>query len=362
MTSITAPKKSSCKNLGLSSKFGWAYETKASRTDEKNYELIVSKYMFYINSTGGFIYLCLSSIVKFSTSSINTSLLPKVIKSTHLENEVEQYLRSKGKASIENRLLDIFEKYYNLNRCEEDSSLTQYFVLKAIKISQLEFESETSKLSYFFNNLDSNYNTCIIARSSVYLASTFLIQAQTNDETEKLLNFFKTHNESSKSVKRMQSFTNCINSHAQSVNSSNRNERNKKKLQETKTLNEKLKTHLENRFCNQDGWEQSKIKLIPIYDTNDSETTQSKSNNTKSDLDKKSIIGKEEWGELSNKSHYSGCVMNSCPNGIGKEYREDNQIYKGSFVNGKWHGVGILTNEDLDSTIAEYINGRACGI
>lgn len=73
-------------------------------------------------------------------------------------------------------------------------------------------------------------------------------------------------------------------------------------------------------------------------------------------------VRQEEWGELENKSHYSGHIKNNLPNGYGKEYRKDGQIYDGTFMNGKWHGLGILTNENLDCTKCEYINGRVVGI
>jgi hypothetical protein len=70
----------------------------------------------------------------------------------------------------------------------------------------------------------------------------------------------------------------------------------------------------------------------------------------------------ETWCVLENGSNYSGPVINGMPNGEGQEYRHDGLIYKGNFRNGKWHGIGWITKETLDSFPGEFIDGRICGI
>ena len=114
----------------------------------------------------------------------------------------------------------------------------------------------------------------------------------------------------------------------------------------------------------------SDIENIEVSSTNSTLTSintndfnaNNKSNNNVKLSSYKSSEKIEEWGELSNKSFYSGLIKNLKPHGKGKEYRSDNKIYDGTFRNGKWHGVGILTDENLDSTECEYVNGRVTGI
>ena len=60
--------------------------------------------------------------------------------------------------------------------------------------------------------------------------------------------------------------------------------------------------------------------------------------------------------------NYSGPVKNGMPHGFGKEYRPDGTLYTGNFFEGKWHGLGTLTFDTLDTISGEFINGCICGI
>lgn len=74
------------------------------------------------------------------------------------------------------------------------------------------------------------------------------------------------------------------------------------------------------------------------------------------------ISYKEEYALLENGSKYTGDVFKGCPHGKGREFLEDSSVYFGTFKNGKWHGVGILTSETLTTYEYEFIDGRCCGI
>ena len=71
----------------------------------------------------------------------------------------------------------------------------------------------------------------------------------------------------------------------------------------------------------------------------------------------------EEWAEMENGSYYYGTVKNGMPNGFGKEYRNNSIRYTGFFLDGKWHGKGMLeistNNEGING---EFIDGYFCGI
>lgn len=69
----------------------------------------------------------------------------------------------------------------------------------------------------------------------------------------------------------------------------------------------------------------------------------------------------EQWGEMENGSHYTGTVKNRMPNGLGKEYRS-NYLYTGYFLEGKWHGKGLITTNVFEDKNGEFIDGYFCGI
>lgn len=114
-------------------------------------------------------------------------------------------------------------------------------------------------------------------------------------------------------------------------------------------LNAKNKNYMDNiilklngKFVNQKDWDKDCIKVINPTSTEEEY--------------------EETWVELENGSNYSGPVKNGMPHGYGKEYRPDGSLYTGYFYKGKWHGVGTLTNETLDSYLGEFIDGCICGI
>jgi len=103
-----------------------------------------------------------------------------------------------------------------------------------------------------------------------------------------------------------------------------------------------LLNKLNNTFVNQVDWDKPFIKLI----------------NPSQDV----FEYQETLAQMENGSDYSGHVMNSMPNGLGKEFRKDGICYHGEFKNGKWHGQGVITNVYLDMYQGEFINGCICGI
>jgi len=50
------------------------------------------------------------------------------------------------------------------------------------------------------------------------------------------------------------------------------------------------------------------------------------------------------------------------PFGFGKEFRSDGTLYQGNFLDGKWHGEGTITNENLETYKGEFIDGCISGI
>ncbi len=105
---------------------------------------------------------------------------------------------------------------------------------------------------------------------------------------------------------------------------------------------EDLVHKLDGKYVNQINWDKQFIKII---------------NPSQSDKEYE-----ETWAQLDNGSDYSGFVINNMPNGYGKEYRKDGIFYTGDFKNGKWHGLGVITNVNLDTYSGEFVNGCICGI
>lgn len=70
----------------------------------------------------------------------------------------------------------------------------------------------------------------------------------------------------------------------------------------------------------------------------------------------------EEFATLENGSTYSGPIKGGMPFGIGKEFRQDGNLYQGNFLEGKWHGEGTITNANLETYKAEFIDGCISGI
>ena len=99
---------------------------------------------------------------------------------------------------------------------------------------------------------------------------------------------------------------------------------------------------LDGKFVNQVNWNKEFVRVL-------NPSSKSESYN-------------EELTQLDNNSTYSGAVKDGMPNGLGKEYRQDGSLYHGNFFQGKWHGFGTITNENLDSYSGEYIDGCICGI
>ncbi len=361
-------------------RFGWLYDLRSIPIENKQYELIITKYLFYISrKSNGIMYLSFSQSFKYNNTSFLTTN-PIILSKSNMEHEIKSLLNTPE--SKDTNLFDIFEKYdlFNPNCSDENKKpKIMHYLLRLIKLNNLELENELSDLTYFFKNKDiTKENTkCIIGKSSTYLTSTFLIQSlYDNNDTDKLLRLLKYFNEdSSKLFYKSRSITKRRSIKAPSHN---------KQKDSFESLNKKdftliLKSCLNNLYVCQDMFEEVCISIDPKT-KNDNTTTKDNSvlsslsqiqqpqvNNTINSYSKvrkrpSNLIIKEEWAPLSNKSFYSGDIKNNAPNGYGKEYRVDGLIYDGMFMNGKWHGVGTITNENLDTTVGEYINGRICGI
>jgi hypothetical protein len=358
------------KESSLTQRFGWLYDLRTIPTDNKQYQLLVNKYFFYFSrKSNGIIYLSFSQSFKYNNSSLITST-PSIINKTELENEVKQIMSIEN--YNENMLFDIFEKYNNSNYVEGRKSIFNHYCLKLIKLNGLEVENELSEIDYFFKNKNQTVDDkkCIIAKSNTYLTSTFLIQNLYNSKhTQSLLNTIKymtnCNDQSKLGILRSRTLTKnmSVKSRNSFILNNTPHNPNSKKIEE---MNDKLKNKLNSLYFCQNNWEEKKI-CIKEENKNDEpnsnlSTMITNNNHISNKYRASSLIIKEEWVELTNTSFYSGDVKNNCPNGFGKEYRSDGLIYDGTFMNGKWHGVGTVTNENLDSTTAEYINGRVCGI
>lgn len=57
----------------------------------------------------------------------------------------------------------------------------------------------------------------------------------------------------------------------------------------------------------------------------------------------------------------AGCLAGDCGNGTGVQRLEDGVVYKGTFVEGRWHGRGTLTSPAGDSFSGEFRQGAATG-
>lgn len=111
---------------------------------------------------------------------------------------------------------------------------------------------------------------------------------------------------------------------------------------EEKKRVEELLDKLNGRFVNQIDWDKACIRLV---------------NPSGSEYEYE-----ETWAQMENGSEYSGHVVNFMPNGQGKEYRKDGIFYSGELRNGKWHGIGVITDVNLDTFQGEFVNGCICGI
>lgn len=400
-----------------SNRFGWLYDLRTIPIENKQFELIVTKYLFYISrKNNGIIYLLISQAFKYNNTSLSTSLYPTYLYKSNVESEIKALQTNEH--FEEKSIFDVFEKYSqnvnkDLNLNSKLSNILTHLAMKIIKISSLEIENDLTDINYFFKIKDNTTlfnNKCILAKSNTYFTSTFLFQSlYSNEDTEKVLEKLNQHSDfdknnncllKSRSLIRGLSSIKLKTSPIERMNSEKYQSITKSRIfhkHEVEKLKEKLKTQLNGIFVCQDMFDKSKIKVVDEKNEKVEEKSVSESNmstiNTKIDSSLKdnqmiidnnkrisfkttsnayvsinkgrgigNIIEKEEWAELENKSFYSGDIKNKYPNGFGKEYRCDGLIYDGMFMNGKWHGVGVITNENLDSNTAEYINGRLCGI
>lgn len=386
------------------SKFGWLYDLRSITSIEKTYELKITKYFFYISSNKAVIHLAYVTSFNLDSSSSNILVTTKIDSS---EVDVKLYSLISTNNLNESKLLDLFEEFYSKNRNPKDlempfstiSSELDPYKLKLLKIGSLEIESELSDINFFFKIPDSSNSKCIIAKSSFYLTSTFIFQGFNGQHLESIYMLLKTLNSASNGTSIHRSRTYTLSNKQKDYILNNASESYKKfpdsgflkEHKESVYYENLLKEKFNGKYFNQNNFDIEKITLNPIHNktsarnsskklpnTNDRDKTEAYStdstsasiNGVKNPIKllngnfkgESELLRKEEWGELSNKSHYSGHIKNGCPNGFGKEYRKDGQIYDGTFMNGKWHGEGILTNENLDSTVCEYINGRVSGI
>jgi len=220
---------------------------------------------------------------------------------------------------------NIDNKFFSFKNVVKDSQINE---LKDIPVKEKLDDSESkflNKQNTTINKLNKDFKTGI-------------------DNLNSKLNSDLNHKEEVKYMDDYNSY-NSINGNIMNNNNSEAEEiKNKiyKFSMEEKKRVENILDKLNGRFVNQMDWDKPSIKLI---------------NPSSSEYDYE-----ETWAQMENGSDYSGHVVNLMPNGEGKEYRKDGIFYTGEFKNGKWHGIGVITDVNLDTFQGEFVNGCICGI
>lgn len=362
-------------------KFGWIYDIKTIYIN--THYLFISKYLFYISSKGDLIHLIFSSSYQINQSCNSILFIDK----TSLDNDVN-YIYNTSKSMeektrnlfINEKMMKLFKNYMknnkikdfliypnNIDDIEDRNKKVPLFSFKninTIKVCKFNVEDKLLDMNNLFNLKlineseelfrefkSENSNNLILGENLDNSTSSYLIKSFNNSHTKLLLKFFQEiKNTPTQNNQDLEIYRNLTNRNLSYYNS--------------------ILSKLNHKYTHQINWNKD------IFKTSTEKNNQSNNNPKNSNEFKKdisifnsnsyyllaNILTKEDWIELSNNSKYSGFVKNSFPHGYGKEYRNDGLIYEGKFMNGKWHGIGILTDDNLDSTVAEYIDGKVSGI
>lgn len=323
--------------------FGWLYEINIT-LENKVLSTYISKYLFYaINNS---LFLCYSKKTKIEIDNDNVNY-------TDLnESKLEKELNPLNKKTISSIFHKFYKKVFSCNQEYFNSDLNfkdNYGIIindkkRYIYFIDVIFESKYFKFGEFTDN------KCFTFVSTLYDNSFFVVQGFNDLHTANLFKLFEKMTFNCSNEQQQNNFTKSslvTKNDVIILNKSNVNYHQSEKLicknYECPKINNILSS-----VC------RSKIKSDYVENFLEILST--------SKLAQTKILTIQEWGELNNKSSYSGCLKENKPSGYGKEFCKDGLIYEGLFRDGKWNGIGIVVNDKLDSNTLEFIDGKTSGI